>query len=480
MRRCQRHETAAGRRLLLAALGVGASRSGGGGGFVGCALGPGGGRALFASATDALGPIAPRARARTRGPSAAFVAFPPLLAPSAAVRARVGGGTSRRRLLSTEAASPSGDPVVEGRDRRPARRRRRGAMHSARGGRLAASSDREPSTTTTRYTIDDSVCPPTDPATLERIVTSHVRALPKHWKARPVTAEAFEVALEFVVEFGRRRIGEGNGGEGGDMRRVDVILDRGCGTGRSTFLLGRRHEDCAVIGIDRSLARLSRNRSYNGTDLGDDANVDGNVPERLDNVLLLRADLPDFWRLCLSSPEWRAQTRVVAHYLLYPNPYPKGSRLKKRFYAHPSFPLLMMMMGHDYNEDNDNEKDVDGGDGERRDPPRLVVRSNWRGYLEEFRAAAMVWSNVGGTYDNFATTIHKGEDSRGSEEWIPGPKARRRWVASALMRLDASVGGDSDKTIEFEPWTNFEAKYLACGEPVCELILTRQEDRPIV
>jgi hypothetical protein len=74
------------------------------------------------------------------------------------------------------------------------------------------------------------------------------------------------------------------------------------------------------------------------------------------------AELVDFWHCLLEY-----DCRVQHHYMLYPNPYPKSSRLKQRWYAHPSFPLLLHLSGD-----------------------RLTVRSNWQQYLEEFALAAEV------------------------------------------------------------------------------------------
>ncbi|MFD2192248.1 tRNA (guanine(46)-N(7))-methyltransferase TrmB [Pistricoccus aurantiacus] len=121
-----------------------------------------------------------------------------------------------------------------------------------------------------------------------------------------------------------------------------LILDAGCGVGLSTRALARRFPDRAVIGIDRSANRLSRRH--------------GDLP---DNVLLVRADLVDFWRLALDAG-WGPQR----HYLLYPNPYPKAAHLKQRWHGHPVFPALLALSG------------------------RLELRSNWRLYLEEFALAA--------------------------------------------------------------------------------------------
>ncbi|MGO1343282.1 tRNA (guanine(46)-N(7))-methyltransferase TrmB [Chromohalobacter japonicus] len=120
-----------------------------------------------------------------------------------------------------------------------------------------------------------------------------------------------------------------------------LILDAGCGVGLSTRRLAARFPDHAVIGIDRSADRLSREH--------------GELP---DNALLIRADLVDFWRLALQEG-WQP----ARHYLLYPNPYPKPAHLKMRWHGHPVFPALAGLGGE------------------------LEARSNWRLYLEELALA---------------------------------------------------------------------------------------------
>ena len=99
-----------------------------------------------------------------------------------------------------------------------------------------------------------------------------------------------------------------------------------------------------VIGVDRSSHRLARARSP--------------LP---DNALLLRARLEDFWRLLAGKG-----IGLSKHYLLYPNPWPKPGHLGRRWHGHPVFPLLIGLSR------------------------RLELRSNWRLYLEEFRAAAAI------------------------------------------------------------------------------------------
>ncbi|SFU80768.1 tRNA (guanine(46)-N(7))-methyltransferase TrmB [Halomonas korlensis] len=120
-----------------------------------------------------------------------------------------------------------------------------------------------------------------------------------------------------------------------------LILDAGCGVGLSTRRLAKQFPDHAVMGVDRSADRLSREH--------------GPLPA---NALLVRADLVDFWRLALADG-WQP----ARHYLLYPNPYPKASQLKMRWQAHPVFPAILALGG------------------------RFELRSNWRLYVEEFALA---------------------------------------------------------------------------------------------
>ena len=120
----------------------------------------------------------------------------------------------------------------------------------------------------------------------------------------------------------------------------DLIIDAGCGTGRSTALLASRFPDCLVIGVDRSSHRLAR------------------APELPDNARLVRADLSDFWRLARAAG-WRLRR----HYLLYPNPWPKPGHLQRRWHAHAVWPDLLALGG------------------------LLEMRTNFRIFAEEFAAA---------------------------------------------------------------------------------------------
>ena len=126
-----------------------------------------------------------------------------------------------------------------------------------------------------------------------------------------------------------------------------IILDSGCGTAMSTRLLSLAYPDSWVIGVDRSLKRLSKNASKHSGEV---------MPE---NVRLVQADLIDFWRLALEAG-WK----LKRHTLLYPNPYPKSVHLKRRFHASPVFPVLLALGGV------------------------IELRTNWKVYAEEFCRAA--------------------------------------------------------------------------------------------
>ena len=115
----------------------------------------------------------------------------------------------------------------------------------------------------------------------------------------------------------------------GDSPRP-LILDSGCGTGRSSMLLAQQHPEALVLGLDQSAHRLARaERRF----------------EPPANLLLVAG-----WR------PWR-------HYLLYPNPWPKSAHLKRRWHGHPVFPHLLALGG------------------------TLVLRTNWELYAREMAEA---------------------------------------------------------------------------------------------
>lgn len=120
------------------------------------------------------------------------------------------------------------------------------------------------------------------------------------------------------------------------------VLDLGCGTGDSTRALAQQHSALAVLGVDRSDARLSKRR----------------IQAQPSNALCLRMDQFDLLRLVAA-----AGLTAEISYLLYPNPSPKAEHLKRRWHAHPIFPTLL------------------------KSSKAVQLRTNWVVYAQEFAAA---------------------------------------------------------------------------------------------
>ena len=134
----------------------------------------------------------------------------------------------------------------------------------------------------------------------------------------------------------------------------EIILDACCGVGQSTRILAAQNPQALVIGVDKSAHRLSRNTSIR--------NAEGFSPENDDQAQhyhLVRADLNDFYRL-VKAANWP----VAKHYILYPNPWPKSKHLQRRWHGSAVFPQMTSI------------------------GKTLILRSNWRLYLEEFQQAA--------------------------------------------------------------------------------------------
>ncbi len=121
-----------------------------------------------------------------------------------------------------------------------------------------------------------------------------------------------------------------------------LILDAGCGTGASSLLLARQFPGMRVVGVDKSHARLGR----------------GLARPLPDNLLLLRADLVDIWRLAAAAG-WR----LMRHCVFYPNPWPKPGHIGRRWHGHPVLPNLLALGGE------------------------LELRTNWELYAREWSAA---------------------------------------------------------------------------------------------
>lgn len=166
-------------------------------------------------------------------------------------------------------------------------------------------------------------------------------------------------------------------------RQRPLILDSFCGTGMSTAKLAARYPEYAVVGIDKSAARLERH-PYEG------------------DYLLLRAECEPLWLVLIE-----AQVTLAGHFLLYPNPWPKAAHLKRRIHGHPALPYLVRLGG------------------------ALDLRSNWRIYVEEF-AEAMRLAGAGGTLAPFTpseplTLFEHKYHARGQQLW--------RWRRQGALAL---------------------------------------------
>jgi tRNA (guanine-N7-)-methyltransferase len=128
------------------------------------------------------------------------------------------------------------------------------------------------------------------------------------------------------------------------LTNTPLILDSGCGKGRSSCILAEQYPHHTILAIDQSKHRLQ--------------NLDQNIPS---NVLIALADCVDIWRLCLAN-----NCQIDKHLLLYPNPWPKKKHLLRRWHGHPCFPLLIQLSQHTH------------------------IRSNWLLYIQEFAQSASI------------------------------------------------------------------------------------------
>ena len=204
--------------------------------------------------------------------------------------------------------------------------------------------------------------------------------LPQH------TVDAFQEATDFVDNFYKKYNNNNN-----DKKLV--ILDSGCGRGMSTLVLAAKYPNIPIIGIDRSIHRLTKNNpeylspqkfnelqvqlnidnkiKYNNDNDDNDNDDDYENDEELvdtsqyPNAILIQAELATFWMLAATRSDWI----IDYHYLLYPNPYPKSKHLKRRWHGHPVFPALLALGGN------------------------VIVRSNWPIYCEEFISAIKAIDN---------------------------------------------------------------------------------------
>ena len=145
---------------------------------------------------------------------------------------------------------------------------------------------------------------------LDRVVRRHLQ---HPWRA--------PIADHDVQAF--RRLQQWRDAQGSER---PLMLDSGCGTGRSSRALASQNPNALVVGVDQSAVRLDRATRRFET-----------LP---DNLLLLRADCAGLWRL-MAGEGWQ----LHRHQILYPNPWPKSAYLKRRWHGHPVWPTLLSLGG---------------------------------------------------------------------------------------------------------------------------------------
>lgn len=129
----------------------------------------------------------------------------------------------------------------------------------------------------------------------------------------------------------------------------EVIFDLGCGIGESSYRLARMYPDKFIIGIDKSISRLMRKNIFK--------------KEKMNNVALFRGELFDLIYLIYQS-YIISEIKIDSLYFLYPNPWPKKKHIKRRFHGNSIAPFIFSI----------------------KRP--IILRSNWRLYLEEFSFVA--------------------------------------------------------------------------------------------
>ena len=165
-----------------------------------------------------------------------------------------------------------------------------------------------------------------DEAAVHQLVERHVAQHATYLSKEPI-AKHTEAAFQTAAEFAR-------------SRATPLIIDAGCGTGRSTLKLAERYPDHTIIGVDAGGAPVE-----GATSAGQRVIIKSGTGGLL-------APLERFKRfegrgdICI-EPTCR-----------------KARMLKQRFQGHASLPSLLQACGH-----------------------KLTVRASWRTYLDEFSVA---------------------------------------------------------------------------------------------
>ena len=178
------------------------------------------------------------------------------------------------------------------------------------------------------------------------------------------------------------------------INKPSIIFDSGCGNGNSTLKLAAQYPDSFIIGIDKSLSRLTQQADKSCHSLNNR------------NFILIRADLIDFWRLAAND-----KIALLRHFILYPNPWPKKNHLKRRWHASPLFKTIVALGG------------------------QLEIRSNWPRYIDEFSTALTTQRF---TSQKKLLEIH-------NDQWLSDFEKKYHKSQHSLWQLTADLSVDNRK-----------------------------------
>lgn len=136
-----------------------------------------------------------------------------------------------------------------------------------------------------------------------------------------------------------------------------LIVDSGCGTGKSTLIIAKMYPEAFIVGVDKSAHRI---------ELAKTRKTDEKAVGLSNNYCFVRSDLTDFYRLMANEG-----IKLYKHFILYPNPWPKKQHLQRRWHGSPVFKDILTLGGC------------------------LELRSNWRIYIEEFAIALQAANQSG-------------------------------------------------------------------------------------
>ena len=124
-----------------------------------------------------------------------------------------------------------------------------------------------------------------------------------------------------------------------------IIIDSGCGRGKSSRQLAQQYPQHWIVAIDKSHVRLERLNHH----------------QQPLNLLIMHTNCEDAWRLL-----YQLREQIQLHCIFYPNPWPKKKQLQRRWHAHPCLHYYLNLA------------------------KTTRIRSNWLLYLQEAQFVAQL------------------------------------------------------------------------------------------